>query len=146
MTIQRTDEQERTASMRTTREISGSQVARTAFIAAAVFTLGSCKVGAALIDLERDAIEKQLLPASVYAALGTSPLGNVTASNILASSADVYIQVVHTEGVTHSSNITVAPCTKIELKVTAQSGGEANLFGLTKGARTVKDVFTKTFT
>jgi hypothetical protein len=104
------------------------------------------KVAAAEIDVIVDAIESKLLPASVYQALQASPLGSVTATNILSSSADLYFQVIHTEGVTHSSNITVAPCSKIELKVSGQSGGDAQLFGLTKGAKTNKDLFSKTFT
>jgi hypothetical protein len=65
--------------------------------------------------------------------------GNVTASNILGSSADVFIQIIQTEGVPHSSKVTLAPCTKIELKATAPLGGEANLFSLTKDAKTTKD-------
>jgi hypothetical protein len=73
-------------------------------------------------------------------------LSTMTATNILSSSADIYFQVIHTEGVTHSSNITVAPCSKIELKVSGQSGGDAQLFGLTKNAKTTKDLFSKTFT
>ena len=70
----------------------------------------------------------------------------MSVSNTLASSADVYVQVIHTEGVTHSSNMTLAPCTKIELKVTAQEGGDAKLFGLTDKATTTKDIFAKTYT
>jgi len=75
------------------------------------------KVAAAEIDVIVDAIESKLLPASVYQALQASPLGSVTATNILSSGADLYFQVIHTEGVTHSSNITVAPCSKIELSL-----------------------------
>ncbi len=104
------------------------------------------KLGATAIDKIVGAIESKLLPASVLQALQASPLGNVTATNILASSADIYFQVIHTEGVTHSSNITIQPCSKIELKVSGQMGGDAQLFGLTKGAKANKDVFTKTYT
>ncbi|MFZ0395404.1 MAG: hypothetical protein WCF17_09445 [Terracidiphilus sp.] len=102
--------------------------------------------GAAGIDLAMDAIEKHLLPQSMYAALKASPLGSLTATNILNSNADIYVQVINTEGVTHAPNVTVAPCTKTLLKITAQSGGDANLLGLTGNAKTVKDLFTKEFT
>jgi len=104
------------------------------------------RAAASTTDTIVDGIEKHLLSASAYNALKASPLGNVTASNILASQADVYVQVIHTEGVTHSANITLAPCTKTELNITAQSGGDANLLGLTDNAKTVKDLFTRTFT
>jgi hypothetical protein len=104
------------------------------------------KLGATVIDKIVGQIESRLLPPSVLQALQASPLGNVTATNILASSADIYFQVIHTEGVTHSSNITIQPCSKIELKVSGQTGGDAQLFGLTKGAKTIKDVFSKTYT
>jgi hypothetical protein len=101
--------------------------------------------GAAAIDVALDAIEAHLLPQSMYAALKASPLGSVTATNILNSNADIYVQVISTEGVTHAPNITLAPCTKTQLKITAQSGGEANLLGLTGNAKKVKDLFTKEF-
>ena len=104
------------------------------------------KVAAAAIDATISNIATKLLPASVYAALAASPLGKMSAMNTLASSADVYVQFIHTEGVTHSSNIALTPCTKIELKVTAQAGGDAQLFNLTNKATGTKDIFTKTFT
>jgi hypothetical protein len=103
------------------------------------------QAGAAAIDLALDAIEKHLLPESMYAALKASPLGSLTATNILNSNADIYVQVISTEGVTHAPNITLAPCTKTQLKITAQSGGDANLLGLTGNAKTAKDLFTKEF-
>lgn len=102
--------------------------------------------GAAAIDVALDAIEAHLLPQSMYAALKASPLGSVTATNVLNSNADIYVQVINTEGVTHAPNITLAPCTKTQLKITAQSGGEANLLGLTGNAKKTKDLFTKEFT
>lgn len=96
-----------------------------------------------------DQIESRLMslmPQSVQNAVAQSPLSNVTASNILSSNADVYIQFITTEGVTHSSNVTPFPCSKQEIKLTAQGGGDAQLFGLTTGATTTTDLFTKTFT
>jgi hypothetical protein len=104
------------------------------------------KVAAAVIDAAISKVASKLLPPSVLSALQASPLGKMSVSNTLASSADVYVQVIHTEGVTHSSNMTLAPCTKIELKVTAQEGGDAKLFGLTDKATSTKDIFTKTYT
>jgi hypothetical protein len=62
------------------------------------------------------------------------------------SNADVFAQVIHTQGVTHSSNLSLAPCTKIELKVTGQVCGEMQLFNLTNGASKTVDTFTKTYT
>jgi len=103
------------------------------------------QVGAAAIDAAVDAIASHLLPAAMYQALKATPLGGLTATNILASSADVFVQVINTEGVTHAPNITLAPCTKTQLKISAQSGGDANLLGLTGKAKTVKDLFTKEF-
>ena len=104
------------------------------------------QVAAVEIDTVVDAIASHLLSPSVYAALQVSPLGSLTATNILSSKADVYVQVIHTDGVTHSPNITLAPCTKTELKITAQTGGDANLLGLTGKAKTATDIYTKTFT
>jgi hypothetical protein len=104
------------------------------------------QVAAVEIDTIVDAVASHLLSPSVYAALKVSPLGSLTATNILGSKADVYVQVIHTDGVTHSPNVTLAPCTKTELKITAQTGGDANLLGLTGKAKTVTDIYTHTFT
>lgn len=104
------------------------------------------KVAAAAIDATIDKVASKLLPASLYNGLKASPIGKMSASNILASSADLFVQIIHTEGVTHSSNISLAQCTKTELKVLGQAGGDAKLFGLTDKASATKDLFTKTFT
>jgi len=89
---------------------------------------------------------KMLLPASAQAALANSPLSQVTASNILASNADVFFQFIATEGVTHSSNVTLAPCTKQEIKFDGDAGIGAQFFGLTSSAVKTTNIFTKTFT
>jgi hypothetical protein len=89
-----------------------------------------------------DKVEKaalSLLPEDWQKAL-------TTASKVLSSDADVYVQIITTEGTTHSANQTLAPCSKQEIKVTGQWGGELNLFGLTKGATHTEDFFTKTWT
>ena len=89
---------------------------------------------------------KSKLPASIQNAINNSPLSKMSVTNALASSADLFVQVIHTEGVTHASNITPAPCSKIQLKVTGQWGGDATLFDLVPGASGTRDLFTKTFT
>jgi hypothetical protein len=89
---------------------------------------------------------KSKLPASVQAAINSSPLSKMSVTNALASNADLFVQVIHTEGVTHASNITPAPCSKIQLKVTGQWGGDATLFDLVPNASATRDLFTKTFT
>lgn len=101
---------------------------------------------ASKIDQLAAFMENKLLPASMVQAWNQSPLSKVTASNVLASNADVYVQFIATEGVTHSANQTLAPCSKQEIQFTAQGGGDANLLGLTKGASKTKDLFTKTYT
>jgi len=103
------------------------------------------KIAAAAADAIIGKVAAKLLSPSLLSALQASPLGKMSVSNTLASNADVFVQIIHTEGVTHSSNITLAPCTKIQLKVSAQEGGDAQLFGLTKGASTTKDIFTKEY-
>jgi hypothetical protein len=101
---------------------------------------------ATAIDTIVGKVAAKILPPNVLSAIKSSPLGNFTVSNALSSKADIFVQVVHTEGVTHSATITLAPCSKVELKVTGQVGGDADLLGMTPGATTAKDIFTKTFT
>ena len=84
------------------------------------------------------------LPAGVQSALAASPMAGASVSNLLASKADVYVQVIHTEGVTHASNMTLAPCSKQQLKVTGQVGGDASLFGKSASSPT-QDLFSKEF-
>ena len=86
------------------------------------------------------------LPANVKAAIAASPLSKMTASNILTSNADVFVQFIATEGVTHSSNITPAPCTKTQIKFDADGGISAQFFGLTEGAQKSANFYTKEFT
>ena len=52
---------------------------------------------------------------------------------------------IATEGATHSSSITPAPCSKQEIKFTGQGGASAQLFGLTDNAKRTTDLFTKTY-
>jgi hypothetical protein len=89
---------------------------------------------------------ESVFPKSILDAVAKSPLSKVTASNILSSNADVFVQFIATEGVTHSSSITPAPCSKQEIKFTGQGGGSMQLFGLTDSAKKNTDLFTKTYT
>jgi hypothetical protein len=86
------------------------------------------------------------LPAGLQKSLADSPLGKMSVTNALASNADLFVQIVHTQGVTHAANITLAPCSKIQLRVSGQWGGDATLFNLVPGASSTKDFFTKDFT
>lgn len=105
-----------------------------------------CNFAAGIVGIDHiAAAAAALLPSSVTEAMSQSPLSKVTASSILSSKADVFVQFVTTEGVTHSSNQTPAPCSKQEIKLLAQGGGDAQLLGLTKGATKTADLFTKTF-
>jgi hypothetical protein len=89
-------------------------------------------------------VAKKILSPAMFNAPQNSPVGQVSLSNVLASNADVYVQIIHTEGVTHQSNMALAPCSKQQLKVTGQLGGEANLLNLQSPTHSV-DLFTKEF-
>jgi hypothetical protein len=91
-------------------------------------------------------ILKSYLAPGIQAAIANSPLSKMTVSNVLASNADVFVQFITTEGVTHSSNVTLAPCTKQKIKFDGEGGLGAQLFGMTDGAKTTTDIFTKTYT
>jgi len=91
-------------------------------------------------------ILKSYLAPSIQAAIANSPLSKMTVSNVLSSNADVFVQFITTEGVTHSSNVTLAPCTKQKIKFDGEGGLGAQLFGMTDGANTTTDIFTKTYT
>jgi hypothetical protein len=106
---------------------------------------GISTIGTA-IDKIVGKIASKLLSPDTLAAIQKSPLGNFSVTNALASQADIYTQIIHTEGTTHAANISLAPCSKIELKIDGQVGGDAQLLGMTPNAKTTKTVFTKTFT
>jgi hypothetical protein len=89
---------------------------------------------------------ESVFPQSILDAVAKSPLSKVTASNILASNADVYVQFIATEGTTHAANQSPMPCSKQEIKFTAQGGTAAQFFGLTDGAKSITDLFTKSYT
>jgi hypothetical protein len=99
-----------------------------------------------MIDSKVASLAQSVLSPTLLAAIQKSPLGNFSISNTLSSQADVYVQMIHTQGTTHSATVTPMPCSRIDIKVDGQVGGDAQLFGLTPGASTVKTIFTKTFT
>lgn len=88
----------------------------------------------------------KILSPETRASIHNSPFGNFSMTNVLASKADAYVQLIHSAGTTQAANITPAPCKKFELKIDGQYGGEAQLFGMTPNAKTVKTMFTKTYT
>jgi len=109
-------------------------------------------VAGAAVDFVVKKVAKKIFSQETYDKLAASPIGQMSASKILKSSADVYFQLIHTEGTTHSSSMTPAPCTKMELKLTGQVGWEANLFGMAivspkkeEAANNPRDLFTKTW-
>lgn len=71
---------------------------------------------------------------------------NVTASNILTSSADVFVQFLPSEGVTHAASTSPMLYSKQEIKFDAPGGLGAKLFGLTGGAQNTTTLFTRTMT
>jgi hypothetical protein len=101
---------------------------------------------ATVIDaIVRNASAKILSPQTLNA-IHQSPFGNFSVSNALSSKADIFVQIIHTEGATHSANTMSVSCSKVELKVDGQYGGDAQLLGMTPGATTTKPLFTKTLT
>ena len=97
------------------------------------------------IDAIASSLES-LLPQSAQDMIANSWMSKMTASNVLASNADVYIQFIATEGSTHAANVTAAPCSKQEIKFDLDAGTAAQFFGLTNGASSSVNLFTKTYT
>jgi hypothetical protein len=85
------------------------------------------------------AIANKLLPG-----LGDS-LNTVKAANVLKSNADVYAQLVSTEGVVHSSAISMIPCSRKWIQFEGVVGTAADIAGLTPGAKRSAVVFTKKY-
>jgi hypothetical protein len=91
-----------------------------------------------------EALLRKLLPASVQQQLSNFKLLN-SMSNVVKSSADVYAQLVSTEGVVHSSAISMLPCSKKWIEFSAQIGTAANIAGLTPNAQRSTTVYQKKF-
>jgi hypothetical protein len=66
-------------------------------------------------------------------------------SNVLKSNADVYAQLVSTEGVVHSPAISMVPCSKKWIEFSVQVGTAAQLFGLTPNAKASTTLYTKKY-
>jgi hypothetical protein len=91
-----------------------------------------------------EALLRKLLPASVQQQLSNFKLLN-SMSNVVKSSADVYAQLVSTEGVVHSSAISMLPCSKKWIEFSAQIGTAANIAGLTPNEQRSTTVYQKKF-
>jgi hypothetical protein len=91
-------------------------------------------------------VASKILSPGMLANIKSSPFGNFSMSNALASKADAYVQLIHSAGTTQAANITPVPCKKFELKIDGEYGGDASLMGMTPNAKTVKTMFTKTYT
>jgi hypothetical protein len=87
---------------------------------------------------------RKLLPAQVQQQLSDFKLLN-SMSNVIKSSADVYAQLVSTEGVVHSPAISMVPCSKKWIEFSAQIGTAANIAGLTPDAKRTATVWQKKF-
>jgi hypothetical protein len=89
---------------------------------------------------------ESLLPQSAQDLIANSWMSRMTASNVLGSNADVYIQFIATEGTTHAANITPAPCSKQDIKFDVDAGTAAQFFGLTNGASSSVSLYTQRYT
>jgi hypothetical protein len=72
-------------------------------------------------------------------------LGPNSISAVLKSSADVYAQLVSTEGVVHAPTISMVPCSKKWIEFSGQIGTAANIAGMTPNAKTSTTVFSKKY-
>ena len=103
-------------------------------------------IGATAIDMIASRVASKILPPDLLAKLEKSPLGNFSVTNVLASTADIYVQIIHTEGVTQSATLMGPPCTKVQLKIDGQAGIDSQLMGLPNGTKKVGTIFTQTYT
>ena len=72
-------------------------------------------------------------------------LGTVKAANVLQSHADVYAQLVSTEGTVHSSAISMIPCSRKWISFEGVVGTAADIAGLTPNAKRSAVVFQKRY-
>lgn len=72
-------------------------------------------------------------------------LGQVKASAVLKSNADVYAQLISTEGVVHAPVISMIPCSKKWISFEGVVGTAANIAGLTPNAKRSAVVFQKRY-
>jgi hypothetical protein len=66
-------------------------------------------------------------------------------SNVLKSKADVYAQLVSSEGAVHAPTISMVPCSKKWIEFSAQVGTAANIAGMTPNATRSTTVFSKKY-
>jgi hypothetical protein len=72
-------------------------------------------------------------------------LNKIKAQNVLQSKADVYAQLVSTEGTVHSASITMVPCSKKWISFEGVVGTAADIAGLTPNAKRSAVVFQKRY-
>lgn len=83
--------------------------------------------------------------------LSNSPVGTAVISNTLASSADIFAQLIATGGSTESGSSVLVPCSNVTVEVKGQIGINGNLFGKdlvgggSKPTEHTQDVFTKSW-
>jgi len=110
-----------------------------------MFNNSALQTAASKIDTIVGRIAAKILSPETLAAIQSSPFGNFSMSNALASKADVFVQLIHAAGTTQTPNIAAAPCKKFQLKIDGEYGGQAQLFGMTPNAKTTKNMFTKSW-
>ena len=72
-------------------------------------------------------------------------LNKIKAQNVLQSKADVYAQLVSTEGTVHSATITMVPCSRKWISFEGVVGTAADIAGLTPNAKRSAVVFQKRY-
>jgi hypothetical protein len=72
-------------------------------------------------------------------------LGTVKASNVLKSSADVYAQLISTEGAVHSPATAMIPCSRQWISFEGVVGTAADIAGITPTAKRSATVFQKRY-
>ncbi len=72
-------------------------------------------------------------------------LNKVKASNVLKSNADVYAQLISTEGTVHSPAISMVPCSRKWISFEGVVGTAANIAGLTPDAKRSVVLFQKRY-
>lgn len=103
--------------------------------------LGVSSGAIAAVDKQIDKLAKAHLSPELYDALSKSPLGTAVLSNAIKSSADVFMQLIVTTGVTRTGSSAIVECSRITTDLTAQVGMNGSLLGVPAEVKT-KDVWT----
>jgi hypothetical protein len=94
-----------------------------------------------------DSFAQKHLPPLAYQALSTSPLGAAVLSNILKSSASAFAQIITSAGISRTGMAVMAPCSRIDLKISGQVGLNASVFGMKVDENAhPTEVFSKSWT